>query len=191
MIGEDDSDVATLKVLVRRLTKSENLSIRSKGYSGCAEMLRKGAQQLKAFCQLGCTKLIVCYDSDGNSPDERSLQVQERIVKPSCISKPCVVIVPVEELEAWILADIKAVSKVFKGWNPKEISSPEKIRSPKEHLEKLSRDANHRPRYSHATHNEKVAIHLDLVKVEKKCESFCKLKAFVCPAKNRKPRRKR
>jgi Domain of unknown function (DUF4276) len=157
MIGEDDSDVETLKVIVRRLANNSNLPIMAKGYSGCAEMLRKGARQLQACCDSGCTKLIVCYDSDGCPVAERVSAVHEHIVKPFGGSKPYVVVVPVQELESWILADIKAVTRVFPSWRPREVVSPELIRSPKEHLEKLSRDAKKRPRYSHATHNRVVA----------------------------------
>lgn len=183
VIGEHNSDVATLKVLVRRLAKNDSIQIKTKGYSGCAEMLRKGAQQLSAYCALGCKKLIICYDSDGASVDARIRAVQERIVLPAQLSQPYLVVVPVQELEAWILADIKAVTKVFPSWRPKEIISPELINSPKEHLEKLSRDSNRIPRYSHATHNERVAQHLNLNTISKKCSSFRDLMKFVCEKK--------
>lgn len=43
VLGEDKSDVATLKVLIRRLANDEKVSI--KGYDGCGEMLRKGGKQ--------------------------------------------------------------------------------------------------------------------------------------------------
>jgi hypothetical protein len=89
------------------------------------------------------------------------------------------VLIPVQEIEAWILADIQAVTKIFSGWLPDEIHNPEAIPSPKEHLEALSRQANRRPRYSHAVHNPRVAQHLDLEKVYRKCPSFRPLKDFV------------
>ncbi len=97
---------------------------------------------------------------------------------------PYCVIVPVQELEAWILADIQSVSKVFTSWRPQPISNPEGINSPKEFLEKLSRAANHKPRYAHAVHNARVAEHLDIDILMTKCPSFLPLANFV-----RKPRR--
>ena len=48
-----------------------------------------------------------------------------------------------------------------------------------EHLEKLSRASNHRPRYSHATHNERLAKYVNLDKVYRKCPSFRPLQSFV------------
>jgi hypothetical protein len=49
----------------------------------------------------------------------------------------------VYELEAWILADIAAVTKIFTSWLPQPISGiPEAIPDPKEHLIRLSKQAN-------------------------------------------------
>lgn len=54
----------------------------------------------------------------------------------------------------------------------KPISHPESIHKPKEFLGRLSRDTKGKSRYSHAVHNEKVAQHLNLDQVRKKCPSF-------------------
>ena len=66
LIGEDDSEVETLKVLVRRLRKNPKLSVKTKGYGGCGDLLTKGAKMLVSMSNSGCTKFVVCYDSDGN-----------------------------------------------------------------------------------------------------------------------------
>ncbi len=87
--------------------------------------------------------------------------------------------IPVQELEAWILADIESVANVIPSWRLKPIDNPERIPSPKERLEKLSCGENKKQRYYHATHNEMVAPHLDLATREKKCPSFRPLAAFV------------
>jgi hypothetical protein len=181
ILGEDNSDVATLKVLVRRLANDESLPIKGKGYDGAGEMLCKGAKQLNLFKALhSCRRFIVCHDADGPDPDPKRVLVNEKIVKPSGITDDCCILVPVQELEAWILADIECAVKIFPSWQPAPIQNPEKIASPKEHLEKLSRDSKQRPRYSHAVHNEKMARHLDLDKVRNKCPAFSTLVQFVC-----------
>jgi hypothetical protein len=179
ILGEDPSDVATLKVLVKRLAGNDSLRVKTKGYGGCAEMLRKGARQLRLFQDFNCTRFIVCHDADGPDPNPHRELVQQRIVTPSGINEGCCIVVPVQELEAWILADIEAVTRIFTSWVPSPIENPEQVASPKEHLEKLSRDSRQRPRYSHATHNEKVAKHLDLNKIRAKCPSFKVLNDFV------------
>lgn len=181
ILGEDDSDVATLKVLVRRLAKDESLPVKGKGYTGAGELLRKGAKQLNLFKVLhSCERFIVCHDADGPDPEPKRVLVSEKIVKPSGLTDDCCILVPVQELEAWILADIECAERIFTLWRPTPIQNPEKIASPKEYLEKLSRDCKQRPRYSHAVHNEKMATHLDLEKVRRKCPAFSVLVEFVC-----------
>ena len=180
ILGEDNSDVAMLKVLVRRLANDKSLPVKGKGYGGAGEMLRKGAKQLDLFKALySCERFIVCHDADGPDPGPKKILVDERIVKPSGVANACCILVPVQELEAWILADIECAINIFTSWQPAPIQNPEKIVSPKEYLEKLSRDSKQRPRYSHAVHNEKMAKHLDLDKVQNKCPAFSELVEFV------------
>ena len=100
ILGEDQSDVETLKVLVRRLAGDPSLRIKGKGYGGAAEMLRKGARQLRLFRDLQCTRFIVCHDADGPDPSSRQELVRQKVVKPSGISDECCIVVPVQELEA-------------------------------------------------------------------------------------------
>lgn len=172
IIGEDKSDVATLKVFLKRLLNDNTVTIRTKGYSGCAQMLCKGASQVDLFSKLGVKIFIICYDADSDNPKDRYAEVVNKIIEMSAQRKTFCVLIPVQELEAWILADIPSVSNVFTGWRPHEINNPENIHNPKEYLEKLSRTANKKPRYNHAMHNEMVAKYLDLDIVHRKCPSF-------------------
>jgi len=167
VLGEDKSDVETLKVLIRKLANNEKIAIKTKGYRDCGEMLKNGKKQLNLFKNLGCCRFIVCYDADCEKPEKRYQQVVECIITPSGLKNEAIIciLIPVQEIEAWILADIEAITQIFKNWQPKSISNPESIHNPKEHLEKLSRDAKGKPRYNHAVHNEKVAQYLNLDKV--------------------------
>ncbi|MBP6187389.1 MAG: DUF4276 family protein [Azonexus sp.] len=181
VIGEDPSDVETLKVLIRRLANNEKLPVFVKGYSGCGEMLRKGASQLKLFAGKGVVRFVVCYDADRGNPVARELEARQKVWDKALadgIHGECCIVVPIQELEAWILADLSSVSKVITSWTPKDVSSPELINDPKEHLERLSRQ-HQKPKYIHAVHNQKIAFHLDLAKVAAKCGSFVPLMEFV------------
>lgn len=124
-------------------------------------------------------RFIVCYDCDNTEPKQRYQEIVEKIILPCRTRGLYCVLVPVQEMEAWILADIQAVQNVIKGWVPNAINNPESIPEPKELIEKLSRDSNRRPRYSHAVHNERGAEYLDLNTVAKKCNSFLPLVDFV------------
>jgi hypothetical protein len=192
ILGEDESDVETLNVLVRRLALNTGLSVKRKGYDSCGELLRKGAAQLRSYLALGCTRFVVCYDSDGEDPQARYAEVLDKILKPAAIrpyvsgmplqgiASCCCVLIPIQEIEAWILADIEAVTNVFTSWKPSPIKqNPETIPSPKEYLERLSRQTNKKPIYHHATHNQVVARHLNLELVRSRCPSFGPLVDFV------------
>ena len=188
VLGEDISDAETIRALVRLIGKNSKVPVKLKGYGGAPAMRRKGKRDLRTMCDLGCTHFVIVYDADRNPSDEVRKEVIECIVRPAEIKKVCCILVPVQEIEAWILADINAVQNVIIGWKPtSSFDSPEKISEPKELLERLSRASNRKPRYSHATHNPRVARHLDWRKVQKKCPSFRPLVDFVLQGKGNFP----
>jgi Domain of unknown function (DUF4276) len=180
IVGEDNSDVEVLKHLIRRIAGDQSLTIKSKGYHGCHEMLRKGADQIRAFnTAYDINRFVICYDSDKEDPQARFEAIKEQIVQKTKLGAEFCALVPVQEIEAWVLADLAAVSKVILSWKPDvTIPSPESINDPKEHLKKLSRRYK-KPLYSPPTHNPEVAKHLDLQTVWNKCPSFRPLHAFV------------
>lgn len=183
IIAEDDSDIQCLKVLIKRIKQDSSLTIKGKGYKGCSHMLRKGFNQLKAYHKLGVTHFVICHDKDRATEQNRYNEVFDKVVKPSGIHKSnnkICILIPTEEMEAWILADIEAVTKVIPLWKPSEkFTSPESIESPKEKLTKLSRTESSKPLYNYVTHNQKVFEHIDLETVKNKCPSFAKLYEFV------------
>jgi hypothetical protein len=179
ILGEDISDANTLKVLVRKLAGNESLKVTPKGFGGSSKMLRKGARELRNLRRLKHTRFIICHDADGPDPRPKGRLVREQIVKPSGVTEQYCIVIPVQELEAWILADIESATRVFRSWVPKPIDNPEGIPKPKEHLERLSKGSKGRPLYSHATHNEQMAKYLDLDVVKGKCPSFRTLADFV------------
>lgn len=179
IMGEDRSDVETLVVLLRRLKNDDRLRVRTKGYSGSGDLLNKGARQLSAFAVAGCTRFIVHHDADDKDPATIHETVLQKVVKPAGIPSGCCIVVPVREIEAWILADIEAVTHIFNSWRPSPIPSPEKVEHPKELIERLSRAGNTRPRCVHKIHNPKVASHLDPETLLKKCDSFKPFYDFV------------
>ena len=179
ILAEDDSDIDTLKVLIRQLAGNDKLPIRGKGFDGCGKLIKDGWKYLKSLPDLNCSSFIIAHDADKKEPNEVRRGLIDKIVKPSGVKCSVCLLVPVEEIEAWLLADIEAVSKIFKGWNPDNITNPESISDPREFLERLSRLEGGRPRYSHATHNPQLAKHIDLNKVSKRCKSFRPLEEFV------------
>lgn len=189
VMGEDDSDVDSPKAFIRRLRavaekQPDNVTIRVKGYQGCAEMLRKGAAQLGAWEKAGVTRVVVSYDADRDDPADRMTRLEELLAESEIAIHNCL-LVPVQELEAWFLADVVKLEELFpvlrknrKRLRP--IRSPEKVDDPKEHLIGLSLHPERKKALYHPpTHNEWMAENVDLDLVEKKCPSFLPLIAFV------------
>lgn len=179
ILAEDDSDIQTLKVIIRRLADDKTIPIRGKGFSGCGKLLKDGWKYLKSLPSLNCSRFIFAHDADQRNYREVQRQLFDSIIKPSGLRTSICLLIPVQEIEAWMLADLAAASNIFPGWTPKSVPNPESISSPQEYLEKLSRLGGGRPRFSHAVHNEKLAKHIDLLKVSKHCPSFRPLEDFV------------
>lgn len=192
VIAEDASDVKCLKILIKRLAGDKPLTIEGKGFGSCGNMMNKGARFLNSYSnQVNFSKFIICHDRDKRSYQSVYKNVDDRIIKNAGINnKEICILIPTEEIEAWILADIKAVSMVIPSWQPKgNYQSPEKIENPKEVLQSLSRINKPRPLYNHALHNEKIMGYLDLAVVKNKCPSFAELAAFVESGKANYPNR--
>jgi len=185
ILGEDSSDTATLAVLVRRLyaikyPTRKVVPVVQRGYSGWAQLCRKGAREISALHKLGWRRFVVCIDADGVNPKPRYDKAYTSIVRKAKVPKTWLIIVPVQELEAWILADIEQVSNIIPSWHPVPITNPKGIASPKEHLRRLSRDpVNKYIRYKEAKDNPRMANHLRIEIVASKCRSFRSLIAFV------------
>src|SRR5690606_15477394 len=130
------------------------------------QLRNKGARDLDEFLNQGYDRFVIAYDADGFDPLARHEEARASILAPSRVAPhACCIVVPVQELEAWLLADVAAVSNNWPTWRPEPIANPESVRDPKEHLEKLSRDAQRKPRYSHRVHNSVLARDIDLAVV--------------------------
>lgn len=184
VIAEASSDIDCLKILIRNLANNKSIPIEGKGFGSCGDMLNKGAKLLSFYGkQKESHKFIICYDRDKDSAQQRYEQVISKIIKPAEIKKAgnlICILIPTEEIEAWILADIKAVSKVFSSFqSKKEFLHPETVANPKETLESLINKDKQRPLYTDTSDNKQIMEYLDLEIVKKKCPSFAELADFV------------
>jgi Domain of unknown function (DUF4276) len=180
IIAEDDSDAKVVSVLIRSLIGNPRYPVLHFGYCGGGDLLKNGYQQLRAFRDQGCDRFVVCHDADGPDYSIKYTEVMQKVIVRSGIDKGFCVVIPVQELEAWILADIEAVSNVITGWRPLPINgNPEGITNPKERLLRESRKNNKKPRYDTGTHNPQVAKYLRVNQVRQRCPSFERLAFFV------------
>ncbi|OJW14705.1 MAG: hypothetical protein BGO49_17105 [Planctomycetales bacterium 71-10] len=181
ILAEDRSDAEALVILVKRILDREDLKIHKKGFSGCGELRRKAASHILDFARQGASRFIICHDSDGKDPGTVRKSVRDGIGgKLDLNSYRHAIIVPVQELEAWIIADAKAITSAIRSLVIADVRQPETISSPKEWLVAQSRTGGKsRPLYAPATFNKQVAAFLDVPKVQAKCPSFRELVEFV------------
>lgn len=182
VLAEDESDVKCLSVLIKRIAKT-NLSVRGHGFKGGGNLLNKGAAVINNINRThGVKNFIICIDSDGKDVATLEQLIQEKVIDKVATPKDgsfCRVIAT-QEIEAWVLADVGAVSKVIPSIVPeKTYPRPEAIRSPKEELEKLSISRKAKPLYVHNIHNQKIMEHVSIADVYGKCGSFKVFHDFV------------
>lgn len=180
ILGEDISDVAVIDVLIKKIANDQRLKTKVKGYSGCGELLSKGARGIKALNDVGYSKFVICYDADKSDPNKRYQEIVHRIIKPSGVASSFCALVPVQEIESWLLSDLGAVRRIFSSFKfEKEYSHPENQNDPKEHLEKILRKFDNKPCYINTAHNSKIAAHINLLDLAEKCPSSIPLFDFV------------
>ncbi len=180
-MGEDDSDVETLLVLIRRMNGTR-FKVKRYSAKGSAKLRRKCSAISSYWIAQSVTHIIICHDADTKNTQEcNRLQNDLRnkvSAVPNCDDVVCIVI-PVQELEAWLLADVEVLNNKFSGMAMRDIPNPERISSPKEYIRRASRGRRLRPRYFNTVHNPELASDLNIDKVLAKCPAFGPFYRFV------------
>lgn len=180
IIAEDYSDIDTLNILVKRISNT-NFSIKKYAAKGCAKLRRKCSKISLNWISQKVTHIIICHDSDCENPKkikDLNRELKNKISNIPNHKKTVCIVIPVQEIESWLLADIPNLKKRFSGINIKDIPNPEKVNSPKEFIEKASRKKC-KPRYIHAIHNSELANNIDIDLIRNKCPNFLPFYKFV------------
>ncbi|MGH1510494.1 DUF4276 family protein [Ralstonia solanacearum] len=171
IIAEDVSDVEVLKLLARKITGKPVSTAHFTG-KGCGPLKKKTPGWCKDLAHKGCTKILLVHDLDRN--DAKTLRkTLEGILQKSTAFKQAVVI-PAEELEAWLLSDTSAITSALNLQKAlKVVHHPETISSPKEYIrDKVWQVSNKTTAYVNSVHNKLIAEKLNIKFVQKKCPSF-------------------
>jgi hypothetical protein len=119
---------------------------------------------------------VICHDADGPDPRAASRLLRENVVARLPRGTAHCLVVPVQEIEAWFLADPACIG-ALRGFEPPRVTHPEGLADPKGLLERAAKRAG--KRYSASLHNEALARRLDLAAVQERCPSFRPLADFV------------
>jgi hypothetical protein len=178
IIAEDDSDVESAKIMIRRIAGNERLGFKRSIGKGCGKIRRKCHDWAKNLNDKGCSRLVLLHDLDRKNIGELYKAIYSSL-QPCPINK-FLICIPVEEMEAWFLADPEAISKALNLRKTVKVKGmPEKIMSPKEHIDVLvKRASNNEKEYLNTEHNAKISKYVDFSKL-KKCASFVPFFNFI------------
>lgn len=181
VLAEDDSDAKVLETLVKRILSAPRTKVWKKGFHGCGDLCKGALGQVKDFLDRGATHFVICHDSDGQDPGLIKQRIRSIFSRTKVIEQTAVgIIVPVEEIEAWFIADEEATRRVKPSFRLTVHVNPEAINKPKQWQIRESKKGRTRPLYDPSTYNIRVAQHLNLETVNRKCNSFREFYDFVC-----------
>jgi hypothetical protein len=177
VLAEDDSDVAVLRQLLRKISPSKRFGTNKFVARGCGKLQNKCRSWAAVLAIKGCSVLIVLHDADGRDSNRLKALIQATL--DPCPITPYVIVIPVEEIEAWLLSDPKALKTTFNLQKlPACPGNPGRIRDPKEYLRDLIwKTSNKSKRYVNTIHNTRIAQHVS-VSALRKCKAFLPLQAF-------------
>jgi hypothetical protein len=135
IVVEGPCDQLVLKELLPKCLGA-NCEIESRAWGTSGGVARKFCNSLNEFKYLGVDKAFVVRDSDGKDPSALKANMQARIGNRQ-YPFPVNFIVIVQELEAWLLADENAISKVVSRPVRRQPDPIEDIASPKERLKRI------------------------------------------------------
>lgn len=176
VIAEEHNDIDVLYELTCKLTSENNFSFSRFVGHGCGKLRRKCNAWSHDLIRRGCSHLIVMHDLDNNDEDELRKELEDSV--GSIAFTGHVILIPIYEIEAWLLSDPLALKQTF-GMNktPEVPAHPETVRNPKEHLRDIVWKYC-KKQYINTIHNRKIAR---MIRVEKLsvCSSFSPYPEFL------------
>lgn len=176
IIAEDVSDVDVVSVLLEKYSPKNTFSIRRFVGNGCGKLKNKCRTWAQALIQGGCQHVFLFHDLDRNA--ERDLRDLLAAKLPSKEFPTTLVVIPIEELEAWLLSDENALKGAFNlKATPKRYKNCEEVKSPKEELQRLLWNSD-RKRYLNTVHNKRIAEKVSLANL-RRCPSYRAFDQYV------------
>jgi hypothetical protein len=176
VIAEEHNDIDVLYQFTCKLAPENSFSFSTFAAHGCGRLRKKCRAWSENLIQRGCTHLVVIHDLDDEDQDALRA-VLENSVRDIAFSGR-IILIPVFEIEAWLLSDPLALQQTFNmRKSPKIPQKPETIPNPKEYLRDIVWKYS-KKHYINTIHNKRIASVLSIDKVLL-CNSFAPYPAFV------------
>jgi hypothetical protein len=179
VIAEEYNDVDVLYEYTAKIIGVNSFSfVRFVGH-GCGALRRKCRAWAENLVRRGCECIVIMHDSDGGDEGELRQELEKQIKE---LGVDCwIVLIPIEEVEAWLLADPDAIKKVFNMQKlPRVSRRPETIKNPKEHLGRIVEKGS-KSHYLNTIHNRKIAVEQAISTLDR-CPSFGQYPLFLAQA---------
>ena len=174
VIAEEQNDVDVLYEFTSKLIAENKFKFSKFVGHGCGMLRRKCGAWAKNLASRGCTHLVVMHDLDNRNEAELRRELCDAIKK----FDNSLILIPILELEAWLLCDAVAIKKTFGVTKHlKTPANPERVVNPKEKLRDIVYKSC-KKRYINTIHNKKIAAAIQ-VKHLKACSSFSSYPNFI------------
>lgn len=179
IIAEDKSDINVITTLIKRLSQREKITTMARATGGSGNLINNADAYAEAMYRFGCNCLIIVTDNDRKNSSELRFKLERKVNECPIALKH--IAIPVESIEAWLLADAEAVARVFNlKLKPNVKGNPETIEFPKNFLiDEVRRCSGKKGFYDPPTDNPRLAARLDLDLVAQRCASFRSFRQFV------------
>lgn len=176
VIAEEVNDVEVLYEFTCKLVEENKFSFKKFVGHGCGKLRKKCTAWAKDLMRRGCSHLVVIHDLD--EFNESSLRTELTNSVHHINFDKYVILIPIKEIEAWLLTDATALKTVFNMSKlPNLPKSPELLQDPKQSLfEIVYKDV--KKRYVNTIHNKNIAAEIRLSNM-KNCRSFQPYTAFM------------
>ena len=165
IIAEDDSDVDVLREVTLILLKPHKIGFKKFVGHGCGRLRKKCGAWAKNLVEQGCPYIVVVHDNDAY--DEQKLRSNIKKEIGPAKASDSVILIPKEEIEAWLMYDAKAIATAFKQNTLLKLpSNPEDVPDPKGCLGKLI-EKKYERNYLHTVHNAEIAKHIRVSQLAK------------------------
>lgn len=177
VIAEDNSDVQVATELIKKISPRKKFVIRSFVGHGCGRLRGKCFQWAIQLKNRGCSLLMVLHDLDDRVLTDLETELRN-IVRP-CPIEQHVVIIPIREIEAWLLSDHVAIQKALRlKRKVPRTSNPQSIADPKKMLGELIYSRSEKKKRYVVEDNQRIASHIEIANI-RRCSSFLPLEQFI------------
>ena len=133
VIAEEVNDVDVLYEFTCKLVEENKFSFKKFVGHGCGKLRRKCKAWAENLMRRGCSHLVVIHDLDNFNEARLRTELSNSVHHINF--DRYVILIPIKEIEAWLLTDATALKTVFKmSQLPKLPNSPEQLEDPKRSL---------------------------------------------------------